>query len=68
MPKKFRLERHRKNEDRKKRDERRVRSPAETLVVSLSLNVYCGSPVDSVEILRNRLNAVGDLPSGKLLL
>ena len=37
-------------------------------MVSLSLDVYTGSSssVGSVEILRNRIDAVGGLPSGKL--
>ena len=64
MPKKFRLGRHYKNGERKKRaaEAQAAASPvSETLVISL---LFTETAVSSPDILERRLNATSAIPSG----
>lgn len=75
MPKKFRLGRHVKNEERKKRAakqvlksaERVVPTDSEYLVVSISLKTYYETPAHTLETLKRRLEAMDGVPNGNLL-
>ena len=67
MPKKFRLGRHYKNGERKKRaaKEQAAASPvSETLVISLPLRLFTETAVSSPDILERRLIATSAIPSG----
>jgi len=74
MPRKFKLGRHYKNEERKKRAERRQAevteeaSVAETLVVSLPLSVFIEAPLGDPKALRSRLEVSRSVPLGKIYL
>ena len=68
MPQKFRLGRHYKNGERKKRAAKAqaAASPvSETLVISLPLRLFTETAVSSPDILERRLNATGAITSGK---
>ena len=66
MPRKFRLGRHHKNEERKKYAANlpllNKSSNKEYLVVSISLQLLTNAPVDSPETLKRRLQATGGIP------
>ena len=68
MPRKFRLGRHHKNEERKKYAAKlpllEQSSNQENLVVSISLQVFTNAPVDSPESLKRRVQATGGIPTG----
>ena len=67
MPKKFRLGRHYKNGERKKRAAKAqaaVSPVSETLVISLPLRLFTETAVSSPDILERRLNATSAIPSG----
>lgn len=68
MPRKFRLGRHGKNEERKKYAAKLPLldqfSNKENVVVSISLQVLTNAPVDSPESLKRRLQATGGIPTG----
>ena len=76
MPRKFKLGRHYKNEERKKRAERRQAevteeasvAESETLVVSLPLSVFIEAPLCDPKALGSRLEASHSVPLGKLYL
>ena len=66
MPRKFRLGRHQKNEERKKYAANLPlldkSSNKQNLVVSISLQVFTNAPVDSPESLKRRPQATGGIP------
>ena len=67
MGRKFRLGRHRKNEERKKllAESAQLGSClAEPLVVSLPVQYFMSVPVPSLSVLRQRIQALDVLPQG----
>ena len=69
MPKKFRLGRHYKNGERKKRAAKQALLSAATvtpseLVISIPLNIYYETPVYSQDALKMRLQTMNGIPNG----
>ena len=70
MPKKIRLGRHYKNEERKKRAAKAhaaASAVSETLVISFPLQLFTETSVSSPDILERRLKATSAIPSGNAL-